>query len=178
MYISLELQNKNNTNNNMMGKQFPTFLLSALALLFITTALGSSNEWPNNNNKNNNNNNNSSSNNKNNNKNNKNNNNNNCVFQSDTDWSPSTWSLGTARAKSPEECCDACAQTAGCTIAPFFRGLCYLKADIDMDVSYYKEGVMTCRPVLAKAKDTKSRSSAASLSDEVPEQPTAAAPLL
>ncbi|KAJ1395794.1 hypothetical protein B484DRAFT_407516 [Ochromonadaceae sp. CCMP2298] len=62
-----------------------------------------------------------------------------CEYAHNTDWAPSTWSLGAEPAKTPEDCCRACAGLKGCVVAPYFEGVCYLKAPADVaNGSYFK----------------------------------------
>lgn len=66
----------------------------------------------------------------------------------DTDWAPSSWSLGSVKAEGVQECCEVCANVRGCVVAPYFENICYLKSLSDMTGgSYTKTGVDTCHPV-------------------------------
>jgi len=69
-----------------------------------------------------------------------------CITRPDTDWYPSTWSLGTAVAYTPQECCVSCAQTDGCVVGTHFDKVCYLKAAADIaGGSFFRSNVTSCR---------------------------------
>ena len=75
-----------------------------------------------------------------------------CQYLENTDYAPATWSLGTVEATTAEECCKACSEVAGCIVAPFYHGTCYLKAKKDIRGGRYeKEGVKTCVPYLRES---------------------------
>jgi hypothetical protein len=84
-----------------------------------------------------------------------------CEARADTDWYPSSWSLGTAAAPAPEDCCAACAATEGCVVGTHCAGVCYLKAAADVvGGSYTKANVTSCQPSKLNATDEGAKSSA------------------